>query len=171
MIEKIDLIFAVSECHKRILLKMGINKHRVHSIPSGIDYYHIRSQQSPESKKFDACFLGAIIPRKGVLDLVKAWLMVTKVKEDAKLVLIVGGQRYYYNEVKRYVSRYNLTNNILLKGFVSEEIKYRLLRQSKIFIFPSYWESFAQTVCEAMACGLPVIPMNYLFSENFMAII
>ena len=158
LIQKIDLIFAVSGYHKKILLRMGIDAHRIYSIPSGIDYHHIRSyERGREYKKFDASFLGAIIPRKGVLDLIKAWSIVVQAKKDAKLVLIGSGQGYYFNEVKKFILKHNLTKNILMKGFVSEEMKYRLLKQSKIFVFPSYLEGFAQAVCEAMACGLPVI--------------
>jgi len=38
-----------------------------------------------------------------------------------------------------------------------ENEKYRILKQSKIFVFPSYLESFGQAMCEAMACKLPVV--------------
>jgi glycosyltransferase involved in cell wall biosynthesis len=31
------------------------------------------------------------------------------------------------------------------------------MKASKIFVFPSYLESFAIVVCEALACGLPVV--------------
>lgn len=35
-----------------------------------------------------------------------------------------------------------------------------MIKRCKIFIFPSYVESFGQAVCEALACGLPVIAYN-----------
>jgi glycosyltransferase involved in cell wall biosynthesis len=40
---------------------------------------------------------------------------------------------------------------------VAEGKKFKLMKQSKIFIFPSYHEGFAQVICEAMACELPVV--------------
>jgi glycosyltransferase involved in cell wall biosynthesis len=42
-------------------------------------------------------------------------------------------------------------------GFVLGDEKYQIMKRSRIFVFPSYLETFGQAICEAMACGLPII--------------
>jgi len=157
LLRKADLIFAVSRFVKKLLIDVGIDEHRVYSTSSGIDYKSIIAVNAPENKLFDACFLGAIIPRKGVFDLVKAWASVVKAKPEAKLAIIGHGTGYYMEAIRKFILDKKMQNNITITGFVSEEEKYRLLKQSKLFVFPSYLEAFPQTVCEAAACKLPII--------------
>jgi len=167
LLKKMDLIFTVSEYIKNLLVKVGIDEERIYPVSSGIDYNYIRSIPSPQDKKFDACFLGAIIPRKGVLDLVRAWAKVVKVKPSAKLAIVGEGSGLYLAKVKEFIAKHNLRNNVVMTGFVPEERKYKLLKQSKIFVFPSYLESFAQVICEAMACGLPVVAYQLPVYKEF----
>jgi glycosyltransferase involved in cell wall biosynthesis len=166
-LKKADLIFAVSRYLKDLLLKAGMDEKRIYITASGIDYNYISSIYDSKKKMFDACFIGAIIPRKGVFDLVRAWSKVVKVKPHAKLVIIGYGSGFYYNNIKEFILHHNLQNNILMAGFVSEKEKYELLKQSKIFIFLSYLESFSQVICEALACGLPVIAYNLPVFKEF----
>ena len=166
-LKKADLIFAISKYVKDLLLKVGIDKGRIYETSSGIAYYDIRNIAPFNSKKFDACFLGAIIPRKGILDLIRAWVKIVKVKPEAKLVIIGHGTGYYRKKVEKFILDHNLQNNVIMTGFVTEERKYALLKQSRIFVFPSYLESFAQVVWEAMACGLPIIAYKLPVYEEF----
>ena len=156
LLKKADLIFAISRHVQGLLLKTGIDEKRVYLTSSGIDVAQI-SSVNVEGKVFDACFVGSIIPRKGVLDLVKAWRIVVDSKPDAKLAIVGGGSGFYINRVKQYIADNGLQNNVIMTGFVSEEEKYKVMKASKIFVFPSYLESFAIVVCEALACGLPVV--------------
>jgi glycosyltransferase involved in cell wall biosynthesis len=156
LLRKADLIFAISRHVQGLLLKAGIDEKRVYLTSSGIDVAQISSVNA-EGKVFDACFVGAIIPRKGVLDLVKAWRIVVNSKLDAKLAIVGGGSGFYINRVKQYIADNGLQNNVIMTGFVSEKEKYKTMKASKIFVFPSYLESFAIVVCEALACGLPVV--------------
>ena len=50
-----------------------------------------------------------------------------------------------------------LSNNINYLGYVTGDEKYSILAQSRIFLFPSYYESAPQAPLEAMKCGLPVV--------------
>jgi len=155
-LRKVDLIFSVSEYTKNLLLKMGIDGERVFSVGGGIDYDHIQAI-GPEEKVYKACYMGAIHSRKGVFDLVKLWEEITKREPDAKLLIMGEGDKQYVEKFKRLIQQRKLQNNVILAGFKVGEEKYRLLKQSEFFIFPSYSDSFAGAICEAMACGLPVV--------------
>ena len=155
-LRKSDLIFTISSYDKKFLVDRGIDKERIYVTGSAIDYDYIRSVSS-DGKFFDACFLGSITPRKGIYDLVKLWKIIVKEKPNAKLAIIGSGKRERVKKIKELIKEYDLCNNIVMTGFVTEERKYRLLKQSKIFIFPSRGEASAIVIWEAMACGLPVI--------------
>ena len=156
---KSDLILCVSSYIKDLLVKLGIDKERIYSVGSGINLEAIESI-GPQEKIYDACFLGDIIPRKGISDLVISWKAVTNENPNRKLVIIGTGSEAYSRKIERLIKELNLQNNIIMPGFVTGEEKYKLLKKSRIFIFPSYSESFSIAVCEAMACGLPVIAYN-----------
>lgn len=47
-----------------------------------------------------------------------------------------------------------------LRGFVSESEKIKEYQTSLVFTLPSLWESYAQTVVEAMSCGTPALVSN-----------
>ena len=61
------------------------------------------------------------------------------------------------DEVKKVVKKLHLEQNIILTGYLSEFNKYEILGNSRIFVYPSYLESWGIVVAEAMACGLPVV--------------
>lgn len=159
-LKKSDLIFCASGDIKRSLIKLGINASRLFPIGSGINIDEIKAV-APQEKVFDACFMGDIIPRKGAVDLIYIWKNVVKKINNAKLIVIGKGWTWQYEQkIKTLVRRYDLQNNIIFYGFLGGEEKYRMIKRCKIFIFPSYVESFGQAVCEALACGLPVIAYN-----------
>jgi len=156
LLRKIDLVFALSNDIKGLLEKTGVSNERIYVVGPGLDLDYIQNIES-ESKLYEACFLGSIEPRKGVFDLITLWRRILKRKPGAKLLIIGRGQKEYLEKMKRIIQKYNIHNNIKMMGFVSEESKFELMKQSKIFIFPSYYEGFAQVICEAMACKLPVV--------------
>jgi len=166
LIKKMSAIFTVSSYIKKLLVKMGVDEERIYPVAASVDFDYIQSISAKE-KYFDGCFLGAIIPRKGALDLIKAWIKVVRKRPDAKLVVIGGGSEPYTRKVKELIEKYNLWKNVTVTGFVSEEEKFNLLKRGKIFIFPSYLEGNPLVVREAMACGLPVIAYDLPVYEEW----
>jgi len=158
----VDFIFVVSNQNKEFLKRLGIEDKRIYAISSAIDYTFIKNQNlNPEEEKiYDVCFMAEINPRKGIFDLINMWKMLINIKHDAMLIIIGTGEMVYLDKVRNFIKEHNLIKNIKLAGFVTGKRKYRLMNKSKIFVYPSYNESFAQVICEAMACGLPVIAYN-----------
>jgi glycosyltransferase involved in cell wall biosynthesis len=156
---KADLIFCVGNYIKNLLEKMGVDSKRIFSVGTGIDYDHIQSIRYGE-KVFDACFMGSISPMKGIYDLIKIWKLIVEEKPSAKLLVMGSGKTYHIKKVQQMIDSFHLQQNVVLKGFISGDRKYEMLKSSKIFVFPSYLESMAIAICEAMACKLPVVAYN-----------
>ena len=122
----------------------------------GIEYGKLAGVPQ-QVKTYDACFLGRLHPAKGIFDLVQVWRRVVANREDARLAIIGGGPVSLVRRLEKDIERSRLKNNVFLVGDVPHELVPGLLKKSKILIQPSLEEGFSIAVCEALACGLPVI--------------
>ena len=126
------------------------------ALSGGIDFQKIT--ELPEEKKiFDACYLGRLHPAKGIFDLIQVWARVVYEKKDAKLAIIGGGPASVVRRLRKDIDDNHLENNVTLFGEVSHQAVLRLVKKCKILVQPSHEEGFSIAVCEALACGLPVI--------------
>ena len=107
-----------------------------------------------ETKKKDyVLFTGLFYARKGIKDILK----VAKILNNINFVLVGTGP--LYNKYKSMENRLGL-DNVLMTGKIS---KYELLERyskAKIFLFPTYFDTFGMSVLEAMFLGLPILSTN-----------
>lgn len=69
------------------------------------------------------------------------------------------------------INKLGLSRNVTISGFVSNQEAVRLLKSSRIFVFPSTAEGFGLVVAEAIAAGLPCILSNLpALKENFHSV-
>ncbi|MFA5993696.1 MAG: glycosyltransferase family 4 protein [Parcubacteria group bacterium] len=108
-------------------------------------------------KKYDLAFLGRFHAQKGLFEIPKILKILKQYKPDISLVIMGGGDKKIEKKFLKKITEAGLDENIDYVGFISSDKKFDYLRQSKVFIFPSYYESFGQVALEAMANGLPVI--------------
>jgi glycosyltransferase involved in cell wall biosynthesis len=125
-------------------------------------------------KKYDLAFLGRFHAQKGLFEIPKILTILKRYKPDINLVIIGGGDKKIEKDFLEKMSKAGLDNNFDYVGFISSEEKFDYLRQAKIFIFPSYYESFGQTALEAMANGLPVVaydlPVFSVFEKGMIKV-
>ena len=133
-----------------------LNLRRVYICGNGVDINKFRPENRP--KAYHAAFLGRIdFTQKGIDTLLKAWALVSSELPNGKLVLIGGGSEEAYRQLKLMLNKLKLSNNVIVTGFLSDEVLIKKLNESRIFVFPSRFEGFGLAVLEAMACGLPCI--------------
>ncbi len=122
------------------------------NVGNGLDSSRFRPVIMP--KLYDGVFLGRLAHQKGIDILLKAWRLVVDSRIRAKLLLIGGGESSAVQGYKRMIRELNLGDNVELVGFVSDDELVKKLNSSRLFVFPSRKEGFAQAVSQAMGCGM-----------------
>jgi len=134
------------------LQEKGGSGNKIFYVNNGVNIA-ILSSLPEEKKEYLACFVGGIRLGKGIFDLVKIWKEVTNIIPSARLAVIGDGPRM--EELRTKVSENNLNNTVILIGH-SDQVS-GFMKKSRVFLFPSYEEGWGIAICEAMACGLPVV--------------
>ena len=73
------------------------------------------------------------------------------------LLVLAGRKGWMYDEIFDIVKQLNLDNDVIFTDYVKNEDVPWLMREAKVFLFPSLYEGFGLPPLEAMACGTPVI--------------
>lgn len=159
-----DLIFVMNNATKDYFIERGFAQEKVIVTSNGIPYREIENVME-ENKIYDGVFLGRLVWNKGIYDLVKIWGSIVKKKPSAKLLIIGEGSER--DKLENDIREKGLEGNIIVAGWKEGEEKYKLMKESKLFIYPSYQESQGVVILEAMACGLPVVVYNLSIYKEF----
>lgn len=100
-------------------------------------------------------FLGRINPKKGIEQLIRAYLSLEQTLPDLPQLVIAGPADHSYGRnVKNLASS---SSKILFPGSLSGHSKWGAFYESGVFILPSHQENFGIAVVEALACSTPVL--------------
>jgi phosphatidyl-myo-inositol alpha-mannosyltransferase len=127
-------------------------------IPNGVDVDRFQ-RAVPVARWQDGTrnilFVGRFEPRKGTLDMLKAYRILRKTGCDCRLLLVGGGPQE--REARRYVATRRL-QGVEFLGRVSDEEKAQLFRTADVYVSPATGrESFGIVLLEAMASGAPIV--------------
>ncbi len=141
-----DLLLVLSEKAAHTFRVRGFPEDKLYYLPRGVDVERFKPGKRPQ--KFRAVFAGALIRRKGIQHVLKAWHRLNL--SDAELWLV----GFVHEEAKPYLKQF-WRDNIRVVGFVRDPENY--LSQGTVHVFPSQWEGSAKVTYEAAACALPQI--------------
>jgi glycosyltransferase involved in cell wall biosynthesis len=140
-------LFMPSRFAEQTFLAAGHAPEQLHYVARGADMERFHPAERPP-ERFRAVFAGALIERKGVHHLLRAWHQLGL--KDAELVLI----GHVHPEIAP-VLRECGGPSVRVVGFSSAIQDH--FRAASVFVFPSECEGFAKVTLEAAACGLPLI--------------
>lgn len=136
---------------------LGYDEERFNVKVSDLDVRRIKSKYSIVDDY--VLYLGTLKPSKNIDGLVSAFANIADGLGNTKLV-IAGKKGWLYKNIFDKVDELGMKDKIIFTDFVSEEDKPALIRGSKVFVLPSFWEGFGLDVLSAMACGVPVVASN-----------
>ena len=108
-----------------------------------------------EEKKI--LFLGVLIERKGVADLIEAIRLLKEEKQIQNMKFLIAGSGKEEANLKQLAKKYKLEENIEFLGWINSQQKQELLKNSQLLVLPSYNEGLPIAVLEAISYGLPVV--------------
>jgi len=102
--------------------------------------------------------VGRIVPLKGIDKL----LMAMPYLENGRRLklLVIGGDEYCHDEVKRLKSlaqSLGIHNSVSFLGLVKHEELPYFYSAADLCVLPSFYESFGLVALESLACGTPVV--------------
>jgi len=97
--------------------------------------------------------MGRLVPAKGFDLLLKAFARIRNTHPEWTLAILGDGP--LRTELELLIGTLGLHGSVLMLGHVRHP--YDLLLQADLFVMSSRFEGFPNALCEAMACGLPVI--------------
>lgn len=142
----------------------GIDRERIQITPPGVDQTRF-SPRLPDRRLLEELrlkssvpvilYLGRLSPEKNLLFLLKS---LSPFLLSRRASLLLAGNGPMKPALEKEVSRMGVSSSVRFTGPIREPERYYSLAQ--IFVSVSRYESFGQTLLEAMASGLPVITLK-----------
>jgi len=104
--------------------------------------------------------VGSIYPYKNFVRLIKAWTILTEENPDVPDLIIIGDKhdvehQNQMEEARRVAG--DLGSRVHLLGGIPYTTIQSYYAGAKLFVFPSYTETFGHPLLEAMAAGIPLV--------------
>lgn len=96
--------------------------------------------------------MGRFVPQKDFPTLVRAFAAMAD-RTDARLMLLGEGPQRA--ELQALAAELGVADRVALPGFMSDPLPW--LRRARLFVLSSRFEGFGNVLCEALACGVPVV--------------
>jgi glycosyltransferase involved in cell wall biosynthesis len=160
-------VIALSYVEAEQYRAMGVPEEKIAIIPNGIDlseYVNLPPKGAfkkkfniPEDRKI-ILYLGRIHKIKGIDILIKAYAYLrNEINFRDAILVIIGPDDGYLNEVKRLAQALGVSNYVLFTGPLYGEDKLATYVDSEVYVLPSRYEIWGMTVLEAYACGKPIV--------------
>jgi glycosyltransferase involved in cell wall biosynthesis len=152
--ENARVVTALSRNLKQLAEKTfnGIN---IEIILNGVDIDKFKPVVNEPNCNINILFVGRLIRRKGIINLLKAFKEVRDDYKNCQLTIVGGGPKRKYLE--DFCKQIKIESNVNFLGAVEYRDIDKIYQKADIFVLPSIEESLSNVIQEAMASGLPII--------------
>lgn len=158
--KKMRFFFITGNCGTQDLIKMGILKEKVITFPFATDTDYFIPPERKRVKKLYYTFISSgrlLNSHKGYDIAINALALAKKKKPDFEFKYLIAGDGPDRTNLQDLIQRRGLEKEITLKGWTQFSDLLDFYHSGDIFLHPSRFDPFPNSVMEAMSCGLPVI--------------
>ena len=141
---------------------VGVKASKIVYVQNGVDLSEVDAQRklnNPLKSTSDAKrigFIGQMISRKNIFDILDIFDQLHKKHSDIRLILLGDGDQR--SELERYAKNLESIGNIDFLGFRDDRLE--LLQSFDLFVMTSTLEGIPRCLMEACAMGTPVAAYN-----------
>jgi L-malate glycosyltransferase len=171
--KNVKRVYTVSKELEKAIKSYGI-KGNFHVVPNAVDntIFFPDINRNRDRKKKRLIFVGSLDfgHNKGLPILFASLHEINKKRDDWHLDIVGDGPRR--SEFVEQARSLGINQNITFHGYLDKQKIASLMRDSDLFLLPSYFETFSVATVEALMTGLPVIatkcggPEEFVTEEN-----
>jgi glycosyltransferase involved in cell wall biosynthesis len=157
-----DVYVAISEGVRDVLVKCGIDPHRIELVRSGIDLQKFENVKDPAYLRDEfgirpgATVIGnvaALAPHKSQVDFLQAAARVASRMDDARFFIVGEGE--LRSSLERRAKDLGLADRLTFTGFRSDVLEFIALFDC--FVLSSYLEGLCTSIMDTQFSGTPVV--------------
>ena len=165
-----DRILAISEATARDGVRLlGIPAHTFDVVGTGVSEAFVPPSSPsaslaraiagvPALREGYVMYTGGIDFRKNIDGLIQAYASLpASLRSRHQLVIVCRVQPDERAHLDRQMAALGVAGDVLLTGFVPDDLLLALYQSAHLFVFPSLYEGFGLPVVEALSCGVPAI--------------
>jgi len=164
-----DVVAAVSkECALDLKRNFGIPNDKLTAVYNGVDLPFIKemADKKPAVELEEDCFyflnIGRLLQQKGQWHLIRAFSRVSRSHKNARLMICGSGSDEAY--LKKLAKECGVSKEVIFAGFCDNP--YAIASRCDAYVSTSLFEGFSNVLIEAMACGLPIISVDFKSSAR-----
>lgn len=159
-------VVTISEFSRRQLIdELGVPGERVTVIPPGITSPAVPANRH-SAREERVLFVGSILNRRRVPDLIRAFAIVARRRSGASLDLVGDDRTYPHQDLPRTIASEGLDGRVRWHRYVSDERLSDLYSRARVFAFLSEYEGLGLTPLEAMAVGVPAVLLDTVVARE-----
>lgn len=168
--QKASRIATVSEYSKQdIIQKYNIDNNKIDVVYNGTnDIYKPVNEQIKDRTKAQISegkpyfvFVGTMIPRKNICNILKAFNIFKKENNFDHQLVLVGSKKKWTNDMEQTFQSLNGNRkDVIFKNWTAPNDLANILGAANAVVYPSKFEGFGVPIIEGMKAGVPVITAN-----------
>jgi glycosyltransferase involved in cell wall biosynthesis len=163
-------IVTISEFSKREIVEcFNVPAERIHVIPPGIGNRAGADARvgpgrtkgsAPAARACRVLYVGTILNRRHVPDLIRAFAPIARSHPDAVLDLVGDNRSYPHEDLRRIIDAEGLQTTVQWHAYVADDQLSELYAGARAFAFLSEYEGLGLTPLEALAAGVPPVLLD-----------
>jgi glycosyltransferase involved in cell wall biosynthesis len=145
---------------ERLPLRLLSPRRQVVHTAIGVETFSVslRVRSDPSVRPFTVLSVGRFVPMKNFGLAIAAFARFAAAESRARMIILGDGP--LKADLKEYARQLKVITSIEFRNWASREGVLEIMRQADVFLFPST-EGGGMVVLEALACGLPVVCLDY----------